>query len=84
MTPRRAAGAVLTVLGQLALVVLSFILLWSLTWGMPLWIPYMYVVWFLVYGVVMPIDFYWILVGRPSWRAMKARWRWLHQVHYRY
>lgn len=32
----------------------------------------------------MAVVIYLVLVGKPSWRAMKQRWRWLHQFHYRY
>lgn len=65
----------LTFLGQVGLVVLSFAILASMLWGAPLWIGYIYVAWFLVFGVIMPIELHWILVGRPSWRTMRNRWR---------
>jgi hypothetical protein len=41
-------------------------------------------IWYVVFVATMAVLTYFVLVGTPSWRAMKQRWRWLHQFHYRY
>ena len=79
----RELGAAVLVLGLIA-----SILVLSVSFGVTTSAALMLVVslflWYLIVVATMAVLTYLLLVGTPSWRAMKRRWLWLHQFHYRY
>ena len=80
----RNAGIGLAVLVVLGGIALSFLLLGLLAFAGPFVGIATLAVYLLDFGFIMPFVLFVAVVGMPSWRGMKRRWRNLHRLSFKW